>query len=208
MCTYLVIHGIKHLAINNILPSQHISTCYSMQYNGSSSLISCKKQMIRIEFLSLQGKPKHTTWWGTPSPHTSTVPIDSPSAERGSPPWRTMPHWPQLPSCSDRTCTHHNQNGRPHLRSREEGNLRAGSLDTLDTGIRTLIGLPINGMCSLDTLDTGRPHLRFTWHTCICTLIFTWPICGQSACGIGLSIYHISRHVFSTFKLLTQVSAC
>jgi hypothetical protein len=25
----------------------------------------------------LQGKPKHTTWRGTPSPHTSTVPIDS-----------------------------------------------------------------------------------------------------------------------------------
>jgi hypothetical protein len=39
-----------------------------MQYNGSSSLISCEKQMIRIEFLSLQGKPKHTTYRGTPSP--------------------------------------------------------------------------------------------------------------------------------------------
>jgi hypothetical protein len=51
---------------------------------------SCEKQTIRIEFLSLQGKPKHTTWRGTPSPHTSTVPIDSPSAERGSLPWRTM----------------------------------------------------------------------------------------------------------------------
>jgi hypothetical protein len=46
----------------------HISTCYSMQYNGSSSLISCEKQKIRIKFLSLQGKPKHTTWRGTPSP--------------------------------------------------------------------------------------------------------------------------------------------
>jgi hypothetical protein len=32
-----------------------------MQYNGSSSLICCEKQTIRIEFLSLQGKPKHTT---------------------------------------------------------------------------------------------------------------------------------------------------
>ena len=48
-----------------------------MQYNGSSSLISCEKQTIRIEFLSLQGKPKHTTCRGTPSPHTSTVPLDS-----------------------------------------------------------------------------------------------------------------------------------
>ena len=49
MYTYLIIHGIKHLAINNFLPSHHISTCYSMQYNGSSSLISCEKQTIRIE---------------------------------------------------------------------------------------------------------------------------------------------------------------
>jgi hypothetical protein len=62
--------------------NQHISTCYSMQYNGSSSLISCDKQTIRIEFLSLQGKPKHTTWRGTPSPHISTVPIDSSSTDR------------------------------------------------------------------------------------------------------------------------------
>ena len=62
--------------------SHLISTYYSMQYNGSSSLISCEKQTIRIEFLSLQGKPKHTTWRGTPSPHTSIVPIDSPFAAR------------------------------------------------------------------------------------------------------------------------------
>jgi hypothetical protein len=74
MCTYLIIHGIKHLTFNMFLPSQHNSTCYSMQYNGSSSLISCEKQTIRIEFLSLQGKPKHTNWRGTPSPHTSTIP--------------------------------------------------------------------------------------------------------------------------------------
>jgi hypothetical protein len=111
-----------------LLPSHHISTCYSMQYNGSSSLISCEKQTIRIEFLSLQGKPKHTTWRGTPSPHTSAVPIDSPSVDQGSPPWRTMPHWPRLPSCSDHTCTHHNRNGRPHLRSREEWSLLPGSI--------------------------------------------------------------------------------
>jgi hypothetical protein len=46
----------------------------------SSSLISCEKQTIRIEFLTLQGKPKHTTCRGTPSPHMSIVPIDSPFA--------------------------------------------------------------------------------------------------------------------------------
>jgi hypothetical protein len=77
--------------VSNIFTNQHlfashlISTYYSKQYNGSSSLISCEKQMIRIEFLSLQGKPKHTTWRGTPSPHTSTVAIDSPPTDQGSP---------------------------------------------------------------------------------------------------------------------------
>jgi hypothetical protein len=125
---YLLIHGIKQFSNKHLLPNHHISTCYSMQYNGSSSLISCEKQMIRIEFLSLQGKPKHTTWRGTLSPHTSTVPIDSPSADQGSPPWRTIPHWPRLSSCSDRTCTHHNQNGRPRLRSREGQSILPGSI--------------------------------------------------------------------------------
>jgi hypothetical protein len=70
----LLIHGIKQFSNQHLLPTHHISTCYSMQYNGSSSLISCEKQTIRIEFLSLQGKPKHTTWRGTSSPHTSAVP--------------------------------------------------------------------------------------------------------------------------------------
>jgi hypothetical protein len=106
----------------------HFSTYYSMQYNGSSSLISCEKQTIQIEFLSLQGKPKHTTRRGTPSPHTSIVPIDSLATDQGSPPWRTMPHLPLLSSCSDRTCTHHNRNERPRLRSCEGQSLRAGSL--------------------------------------------------------------------------------
>jgi hypothetical protein len=68
----------------HLVSTHHISTCYSMQCNGSSSLISCEKQTIRIEFLSLQGKPKHTICRGTPSPHTSTVPIDSLATERGS----------------------------------------------------------------------------------------------------------------------------
>jgi hypothetical protein len=92
---YLLIHGIKQISNQHFLPNHHISTYYSMKYNGSSSLISCKKQTIRIEFLSLQGKPKHMTWRGTPSPHTSTVPVDSLATDQGSPPWRTMPHWPE-----------------------------------------------------------------------------------------------------------------
>jgi hypothetical protein len=126
---YLAIHTWYQTFYQSKSFASHlISTYYSMQYNGSSSLITCEKQTIRIEFLSLQGKLKHTTWRGTPSPHTSTVPIDSPSTEQGSPPWRTMPHRPRLPSCSDRTCTHHNRNGRPRLRSREGQSLLPGSL--------------------------------------------------------------------------------
>jgi hypothetical protein len=66
----------------NIFCQYLISTYYSMQYNGSSSLISCEKQTIRIEFLTLQGKPKHMTCQGTPTPHMSTVPIDSPFVAR------------------------------------------------------------------------------------------------------------------------------
>jgi hypothetical protein len=59
-------------------------TSYSMQQHGSRSLISYEKQTIRIEFLTLQVKPKHTTCRGTPSPHTSTVPIDSLATVRRS----------------------------------------------------------------------------------------------------------------------------
>jgi hypothetical protein len=94
MCTIYSFMVSSKFNNQHLLPHYHISTCYSMQYNGSSSLISCEKQTIRIEFLSLQGKPKHTTCRGTPSPHISTVPIDSLAIDQGSPPWRTMPHCP------------------------------------------------------------------------------------------------------------------
>jgi hypothetical protein len=116
---YLLIHGIKQFSNQHLLPNHHISTCYSMQYNGSSSLISYKKKMIRIEFLSLQGKPKHTTWRGTPSPHINR-PHRFPGNRSGLTALAYNASLTRLPSCSDRTCTHHNQNGRPRLRSREE----------------------------------------------------------------------------------------
>jgi hypothetical protein len=82
-CSFLSIHGNNNFSIINMLSQvkPHF-TFYSMQYKGSSSLISGEKQTIRIEFLTLQGKPKHTTCRGTPSPQTSTVPIDSPFAAR------------------------------------------------------------------------------------------------------------------------------
>jgi hypothetical protein len=89
MCTIYSYMVSNIFSNHHLVSTHHISTCYSMQYNGSSSLISCEKQTIRIEFLSLQGKPKHTTCRGTSSPHISTVPIDSLATDQGSPPWRT-----------------------------------------------------------------------------------------------------------------------
>jgi hypothetical protein len=71
-------------------------TFYSMQYKGSHSLISCEKQTIGIEFLTLQGNPKHTTCRGTLSPHTSTIPIDSRFAVRAH---RFGMQWPTDPGC-------------------------------------------------------------------------------------------------------------
>jgi hypothetical protein len=141
------------LLINN-------STYYSMQYHGSSSLISCEKQTIRIEFLSLQGKPKHTMWWGTPSPHTSTIPIDSPSTEGGPPTWRTMPH---LPHCRRAvtafvpTITGMGDHVSGRVRRSIRGQVPSGTrltdllyfsacvqyVQTLDIGIHTLILIPI-----------------------------------------------------------------
>jgi hypothetical protein len=41
---------ISNIISINIFCQYLISTYYSMQYNGSSSLISCEKQTIRIEF--------------------------------------------------------------------------------------------------------------------------------------------------------------
>jgi hypothetical protein len=67
---YLHIHGSKHFSSQHLVSTHHISTCYSMQYNGSSSLISCEKQTIRIEFLSLQGN-LNTRHVGALRPHTN-----------------------------------------------------------------------------------------------------------------------------------------
>jgi hypothetical protein len=51
---YLAIHTWYQTFYQSTSFASHlISTYYSMQYNGSSSLISCEKQTIRIEFLNL-----------------------------------------------------------------------------------------------------------------------------------------------------------
>jgi hypothetical protein len=127
-------------------------TFYSMQYKGSSSLISCEKQMIRIKFLTLQGKPKHTTCQGTLSPHMSIVPIDSPFAARA--------HRLSIQCSTDPGCRR--------------------AVTTLVPTIASM-GDPVSGKV--------RRKVRARLHS-----------------GTRFTGYHISRHMFSTFKCLTQVS--
>jgi hypothetical protein len=50
MCTIYSYMVSNIFSNQHLVSTHHISTCYSMQYNGSSSLISCEKQTIRIEF--------------------------------------------------------------------------------------------------------------------------------------------------------------
>ena len=153
MCTiysYIVANIISN---QHLISTHHISTCYSMQYNGSSSLISCEKQTIRIEFLSLQGKPKHTTCRGTPSPHISTVPIDPPFAARAH---------------------------------------RLGIQCSTDPGCRRAVTPLVPTISRMGDHVSGQVREK---------------VCARLHSGTRLTGYHISRHVFSTFKRLTQVSA-
>ena len=110
-------------------PSHHISTCYSMQYNGSSSLISCEKQTIRIEFFYPCKVNLNTRRGKALCPHTHQP---SPSI-----PWQqTRAHRLGVQCLTDPDCRRAvttlvptiNRNGRPRLRSREGQSLRAGSL--------------------------------------------------------------------------------
>jgi hypothetical protein len=45
--------------------------------------LAARSRRFESSFETLQGKPKHTTWRGTPSPHTSIVPIDSLATGQG-----------------------------------------------------------------------------------------------------------------------------
>jgi hypothetical protein len=103
--------------------------------------------------LTLQGKPKHTTCRGTPSPHISTVPIDPPFAARAH---------------------------------------RLGVQCSTDPGCRRAVAALVPTISRMGDLVSGqvRGKVRARLHS-----------------GLRLTGYHISRHVFSTFKRLTQVSA-
>jgi hypothetical protein len=100
----------------------------------------------------LQGKPKHTTCKGTPSPHTSTVSIDSSFAARAH---------------------------------------RLGIQCSTDPGCRRGVTALVPTIASMGDPVSGqvRRKVRARLHL-----------------GIRFTGYHISRHVFSTFKRLIQVS--
>jgi hypothetical protein len=123
-----------------------------MQYKGSSSIISCEKQTIRIEFLTLQGKPKHTTCRGTPSPHTSAVTINSPFAARSD---------------------------------------RLGMQCPTNHRCRRAVAALAPAIASMGDPVSGQVRDK---------------VCAWLHSGTRLTGYHISRHVFSTFKSLTQAS--
>jgi hypothetical protein len=103
--------------------------------------------------LTLQGKPKHTTCRGTPSPHISTVPIDPPFAARAH---------------------------------------RLGIQCSTDPGYRRAMAalVPTISRMGDHILGQVRRKVHARLHS-----------------GTRLTDYHISRHVFSTFKRLTHVSA-
>jgi hypothetical protein len=107
---------------------------------------------IRIEFLSLQGKPKHTTCQGTPSPHTSTVHIDSPFVARAH---------------------------------------RLGIQCSTNPGCRRAVTALVPTIASMGDPVSGRVRDK---------------VCARLHSGTRFTGYHISRHVLSTFKSLTQVS--
>ena len=123
-----------------------------MQYKGSSSLISCEKQTIQIELLTLQGKPKHTTCRGTPS-HTYKSSHKFPGNRTGI------------------TALAYNV--------------------TIVNGYRRATAALVPTIGSMGEPVSGPVRGK---------------VCEQVQSGTRLIGYHISRHVFSTFKRLTQVS--
>jgi hypothetical protein len=101
------------------------------------------------QVLTLQGKPKHTTCRGTPSPHISTVPIDPPFATRA------------------------------HLLGIQCSN---------DPGYRRAVTALVPTISEMGDHVSGRVRRK----------VHAWLHSGTRLTG-----YHISRHVFSTFKRLT-----
>ena len=119
MYTYLITHGTKHLAINNFC--QVITFPLVTQRSSMDQAVSLAARSRRFESSFYPCKVNlNTRHVGALHPHTyqpsPSIPWQQKGAHRLGVQCLTDPDWP---SCSDRTCTHHNRNGRPRLRSRE-----------------------------------------------------------------------------------------
>ena len=128
MYTYLIIHGIKHFINQHLFPV--ISFPLITQCSTMDQAVSLAARSRRFESSFYPCKVNlNTRHVGALRPHTHqpspSIPRQQIRAHRLGVQCLTGPDWP---SCSDRTCTHHNRNGRPHLRSREEGNPLPGSI--------------------------------------------------------------------------------
>jgi hypothetical protein len=132
-----------------------------MQYNGSSSLISCEKQTIRIEFLSLQGKPKHMSGEAL-CPHTHqpcpSIPWQQIRAHRLGVQCLTDPDCCRAVTALVPTITGMGDHVSGRVRGKVCGQVHSGNrltdlpyfsacaqyVQTHDTGIHTLIRIPIS----------------------------------------------------------------
>jgi hypothetical protein len=123
------------------------------QYSTRGQAVSLAARSRRFEssFYTLQGKPKHTTCRGTPSPHISTVLIDSPFAARA---------------------------------------YRLGIQCSTDPGCRRAVTALVPTIASMGDPVSGQVRRK---------------VHARLHSGTRFTGYHISRHVFSMFKRLTQV---
>ena len=128
MCT------IYSYMVANIISNQHLISTHLFplvtQCSTMDQAVSLAARSRRFESSFYPCKVNlNTRHAGALRPHTHqpspSIPRQQNRAHRLGVQCLTDPDWP---SCSDRTCTHHNRNGRPRLWAREGICLRAGSL--------------------------------------------------------------------------------
>jgi hypothetical protein len=137
-----------------LLPIHHISTFYSMQYNGSAVSLAARSRRFESSFYPCKVN-LNTRRGEALRPHT---------------------HQPSLSISWQQIRVHH-----------------LGVQCLTDPDCCRAVTALVPTITGMGDHVSGRVRGK---------------VCGQVHLGIGLPIYHISRHVLSTFKRLTQVSAC
>ena len=128
MCTIYSFMVSSNLAINifcQIIILPLITQCSTMDQAVS---LAARSRRFESSFHPCKVN-LNTRHVGALRPHTHqlspSIPWQQIRAHRLGVQCPTDPDWP---SCSGRTCTHHNRNGRPRLRSREGQSLLPGSI--------------------------------------------------------------------------------